>query len=67
MVQINGTFVLKSESPSGHVLFTRYVVYGDLAEVTQYMDSDLISERDMTREEARNDYKERLKRGWTKI
>lgn len=66
MVQINGIFVIKSESPTGHLLFARYVVFGDLVEVTQYMDSDLISERDMTREEARKDYKERLIGGWTK-
>lgn len=66
MVQTNGVFVLKSESPSGHLLFTRYVVNGDVVEVTQYMDSDLISERDMTRREAREDYKGRLHGGWTR-
>lgn len=57
-------FVLRSESPSGHALFVRYIVNGDVVEVSQYMDSDLISEREMTREAARRDYRERLLSGW---
>lgn len=54
-------------SPSNHLVIQGYRVLGDdLIEVTQHLDCDLISEREMTLQEARDDYRARLRGGWTK-
>lgn len=58
---------LFTASPSNHLVIQGYRVLGDdLIEVTQHFDCDLISEREMTLQEARDDYRDRLRGGWTK-
>lgn len=47
-----------------NVFFARFVVNGDEVEVTRYCDSDLMSEKTYTREEARNVWNDLVRAGW---